>query len=182
MEAIDQALAYFENETPDIREHLVTLKELASRVSHVTEFGFRYGASYCALLAGLRDKPGSFLRTYDIHIPPACRDFFGPLRGETHLDFIQESTIETDPIEETDLLWIDSLHTYAQMKKELERHGSRVRKYIAAHDTETYGTKGEDGSSFGLMDALKEFIVNNPEWSIEKHYPNNNGVTILVKS
>ncbi len=182
MTDIDKALAYFKAETANIAEHLDTLKELAYRCTHVTEFGFRFGASYCALLAGLRERPSKLI-TYDIHIPPACRDLFGPIRGETILDFIQESTLETNLIEETDLLFVDTLHTYKQLKAELEKHGSRVRKFMAFHDTakSAYAHRGEDGSSFGLLDAINEFIAGNPEWSVMKHYENCNGLTILVK-
>lgn len=35
----------------------------------------------------------------------------------------------------TDMLVIDSYHHPAHMKKELDMHGSNVRKYIIAHDT-----------------------------------------------
>ena len=114
----------------DIREHLQTLKELASECEIVTEFGFRLGASFTALLMGEPD----ILRTYDIHIPQDAKDGLTKLSGDTIVEFVEASTLDVYiPI--TDLLFIDTLHTYSQLKKELELHGDRARKYLAFHDT-----------------------------------------------
>ena len=42
----------------------------------------------------------------------------------------------------TDLLFVDTWHVYAQLKRELDTHGHHVRKYIVLHDTTLDGDKG----------------------------------------
>jgi hypothetical protein len=61
---------------------------------------------------------------------------------------------------------------------------NRIRKYIAFHDTETYGLVNENNyysNPAGLNPAIKEFLQNNPEWIMDKHYKNNNGLTIIKR-
>jgi hypothetical protein len=169
-------IEYYKEHTPDICEHLDTLTEYAKKCDHITEFGFRFGASFCALLLGAPKK----LITYDIHIPKAAMGLFQDLKPSTEMEFHEKSTLEVE-IEETDLLFIDTLHTYEQLRKELEMHGHKTRKYLAFHDTVTFGRKGEDGKTHGLMDAIEEFLDANPHWAVEKHYENNNGLTILKR-
>src|SRR5207245_3408288 len=52
------------------------------------------------------------------------------------IDFVtiigNDITIELPPM---DLLFIDTWHVYGHLKRELERHQSKVRKYIIMHDT-----------------------------------------------
>ena len=83
-------------------------------------------------------------------------------------------------IDETDLLFIDTKHTYGQLAKELELHGNRAKKYIIFHDTVTFGNV-DMGSSRGrgLMPAIHEFIEKNPHWKIIEHFDNNNGLTVV---
>ena len=161
----------------DINEHLETLRGLASQASHITEFGVREGHSTVALAAG---KP-VFLISYDIRYPG---DELLELIWECVPDFkfIMENTLEAI-IEPTDFLFIDSYHTYGQLKQELERHESKVSCCIALHDTESFGEVGEDGTSPGLRQAVKEFCESHPdEWFEVEHYPNNNGLTVLWRA
>ena len=162
--------------TLDINEHLETLRQLASQVAHVTEFGVREGHSTVALAAG---KP-AVLISYDIRHPGHG---LLELIWECVPDykFVMENTLEA-VIEPTDLLLIDSYHTYSQLKQELERHAGKVSYCIALHDTETFGDTGEDGTSPGLRQAVKEFCDAHPdEWFEVEHYPNNNGLTVLSR-
>ncbi len=158
----------------DINEHLPRLWALAEECRHVTEMGTRTGVSTRAFMYA---EPAT-LMCYDIQHFPTVEEVLMPIRGSTDLRFITADTLKIE-IEETDLLFIDTLHTYAQLKKELELHGNKVRKYLVFHDTETFGEVGEDGRAPGLNAAIYEFFDKNPRWvSIEKHR-NNNGLTIL---
>lgn len=174
---IDQLVEEFRSCTPDICEHLDTLTQLASECEHITEMGFRHGASFSALL---KAKPKTAI-SYDLSIPENCRALIDQVKGDTQVKLIQGDTLEIE-IEETDLLFIDTLHTYAQLKKELLRHGNKAKKYLAFHDTVTFGHIGEDGTEKGLMDAIQEYITtHNPRWAAHEHYENNNGLTILKR-
>lgn len=162
--------------TSDICEHLDTLKGLAHECEHITEMGFRAGTSFCAFLMA---QPKTLI-TYDLRIPKEIEQYLHTIKGRTDIKFIEANTLETT-IEETDLLFIDTLHTYAQLKKELELHGNKAKKYLAFHDTNTFGKKGEDGTEPGLQMAMIEFVEANPHWHLFKHFQNNNGLTILAR-
>ena len=160
----------------DINEHVPFLRGLAERCEHVTEFGTRGGVSTTALAMG---RP-SVLKTYDVvHDPSIDR-----LRSLTAHEGVEFRTITADvlavDIEETDLLFIDTRHTAAQLDGELGRHAARVRRWIALHDTETFGERGEDGGP-GLLPALRRFLHRHPEWSVMHHSAVNNGFTVLTR-
>jgi hypothetical protein len=162
------------NTPSDIYEHLPTLKKYAEDCDHITEMGVRNIVSTYALLMG---KPSKMI-SYDIN---NCN--WHPVRDMvkdvTDFSFIIADTRECI-IEDTDLLFIDTLHNYEQLKIELDRHSSKVRKYMIFHDTTTFGTKGET-SEIGLWPALEEFLELNKQWAILERYHNNNGLTILHK-
>jgi len=167
--------AYLCSQPSDIYQHLPTLRDLASQVDTVTEFGTRHGVSTVALLAGQPKK----LTCYDIDPKWEDWDALKLIQGHTDLTFHVENTLEAN-IEPTDLLFIDTLHTYGQLAKELKLHSKKVSKYIALHDTETFKMIGEDPSKKGLWFAVIEFLAEG-SFDIKNHYPNNNGLTVLQR-
>ncbi len=158
----------------DINEHLPKLQELAKSVCRVTEFGVREGHSAVALVSA---KPVRMI-SYDIN--PMDKELERTLSSNANFKFMIGDSTKVD-IEPTDLLFIDSLHTYDQLLVELFRHHRNVSKYIVLHDTVAFGEVGEDGGQ-GLNEAIKEFICGNPsEWQIKETLINNNGLTILER-
>ena len=158
----------------DIHEHVPVLRALASQVEHVTEFGVRHGVSTTALLAA---QP-AVLRSYDIE-DRAVAASLAPLAGRTDFRFAVGDTKAID-IEETDLLFIDTLHTYDQLKAELARHGEKARRWIVLHDTTTFGTTGEESDTRGMWPAVEEFLARGT-FAIKERRTNNNGLTILER-
>jgi len=171
----------------DICEHLSLLREMASKCDHVTEMGSRWmNGSTIALLAA---QPKTLV-CWDIDPTSILSDraaLLYNLRGETNFQPRVGSTLEVE-IEETDFLFIDTLHTYAHLRAELCRHGmndqrvSKVRRYIAFHDTTTFGLQGEDGSEPGLRRAVLEFQKEQafPLWKCIIDRSNNNGLVVLA--
>ena len=154
----------------DINEHLPTLRDLASECTHITEMGVRKIVSTWALLEGMKEGK---LIGIDICLPSyygGDLDKFGRACQEKGIEFtfIHGNTLYVE-IEETDLLFIDTLHTYDQLRKELERHSDKARKYIVFHDTV---------SCPELNQAIDELIAKG-KWKLFKHYENNNGLKIL---
>lgn len=161
----------------DINQHLPILYEYAKKCNSVTEFGVRYIVSTWAFLYANPSK----MISYDIADPSlwgASIDEVYSLKGSTDFKFIKASTLDIK-IEETDLLFIDTLHTYNQLKRELDLHAKKCLKYLIFHDTETFGKYGEDGKE-GIQKAIDELITKN-EWEYELIKKNNNGLTILRK-
>ena len=192
----------------DIYEHLPTLKAYASECTHVTEMGVRTIVSTYALLQGLHDWKGrTFLNgcdasnsmpLYHIDAPKKLKlvsiDLYHPQEhggnlqeaedvareAKVDFEFIKGDTLKID-IEPTDFLFIDTLHIYPQLLAELERHHTKVKKFIALHDTTTFATKGEVEGERGLWFAVEEFLANHKEWMLRQRYTNNNGLTILER-
>jgi hypothetical protein len=150
------------------------LADLASKCEHVTELGVREGVSTRALLWA---QP-LVLRCYDIDSTHQAKwDELVAVRGRTDVRF-EIADSRTVDIEETELLFIDTLHVYDQLRVELERHSVKVKGYIALHDTESFRTRGEDPTKRGLWPAVEEFLALGA-FRIVKHYPDNNGLTIM---
>ena len=163
----------------DINEHLPTLAKYASECEHITEMGVRYIVSTYALLMGNPKK----MISYDIDLCnwEPVRDL---VKDTTDFSFAVGNTLEIE-IEPTELLFIDTLHNYAQLKKELELHASKVSKYIIFHDTTSFETIGESYSGnpeIGIWPAIQEFLKENPQWMIKQRFTNNNGLTIIKKA
>ena len=158
----------------DIHEHLPTLYKLAKSVCRITEFGVREGNSTIAMVASRPVK----MFSYDIN--PMDTNLRNTLTDRANFHFIQgDSTVVN--IESTDMLFIDTLHTYDQLLVELFRHHRQVTKYIVLHDTESFGEIGEDGTK-GLNEAINEFLCGNPsEWHLKDRYTNNNGLVVLER-
>ncbi len=153
----------------DLGKHLDVMKEYASEVDSVVEFGVRKGVSTSAWLMA---EPKRVI-CYDIN---NCYDNLKPHRGFAKEKGIDFQFITGDSrvveIEEVDLLFIDTNHTYEHLTEELNHNGDKVRKYIICHDTV---------SRYRCMRAVKDYIERNPQWQIKEHFEYNNGLTILEK-
>lgn len=163
----------------DINEHLPTLKKYAEECEHITEMGVRWVVSTYALLMGNPKK----MISYDINgvdwlpISELVKD-------TTNFEFRVANTLDLE-IEDTDLLFIDTLHNYKQLSGELKLHGNKSRKYIIMHDTTLFEWIGESYEGkvdeMGLWPAIEEFLNENPHWELFERYTNNNGLTILKR-
>jgi len=179
LDALERKYIQLRDTPSDINEHLPTLRAYAAQCDHVTEFGV--GRSSWALAHARPDN----MRCYDPR-PDPNRSFGDDLlkianEVDVNLRFYQANDLEIT-IQPTDLLFIDTLHTCAQLSQELEMHASKVRQYILMHDTETFGMRGEDGSEPGLIGAVDRFLAKHPEWRETDRYRNNNGLMILERA
>jgi len=149
----------------NIDTHLPKIKGYAARCKHVTEFGTDRGWSTSALLA----SGCPVVRSYDINRceEVATMETLARAEGVDYL-FTLGDTREVD-IEETDLLFVDTDHTYAQVKAELERHAHKVRRYLIFHDTVTYKE---------IVPAIEETLV---DWYTLEDIRTQHGLLILEK-
>lgn len=170
----------------DISEHLETLKNLASECDSVVEMGTRSVVSTWAFAEGL--PKGGRLVAIDINHPKDYGSSLDPIIkycDENGIDFqfILGDTRQIDLQDRPDLLFIDTNHTYDQLKVELARHASKARKYIVLHDTVSCASE--------LMPAINEFLEKSEtlyqkgkgkRWKIKDHYTNNNGLMVLERA
>lgn len=160
----------------DINQHLPYMRSLAQQCQHITEMGVRWGVSTRAWL-----HSDAVLRSYDISVNPDIRKLFDVAQMLGKDAVIHETDVLTVHIDETQLLFIDTLHTYGQLRAELERHGNRSTKYLVFHDTHTFGHRDEQGSGPGLQLAISEWLARNPHWQLIHETQNNNGLMVLER-
>lgn len=192
MKKVEEKFLLNKNTESDINEHLDVLYEYSLKCNHITEMGIRWGSSTWAFLMSNPKK----IIGYDI-VPTEEISEIINICSEYNINFIflNEDVLKTT-IEETDLLFIDTLHTYNQLISELTLHSSKVRKYIILHDTVSFGQndeliyehasnliKTQEVNKQGLVPAIQEFLNSElgKSWGIEKEFENNNGLTILKR-
>ncbi len=161
----------------DINEHLPTLKKYSNECNHITEMGVRDIVSTWAFLMGNPKK----LISYDINQIDESIIKNSLVGSEIDFKFILGDTTNIE-IEDTDLLFIDTLHDYEQLKIELKLHGNKSKKYIIFHDTTLFGERGESIGDIGLIPAINEFIEENPHWVRHEVFTNCCGLTILKRN
>lgn len=176
----------------DINEHLPTLLKYAKECNHITEMGVRWVSSTWPLLLSNPKK----MISYDIVKHPKINEVID-LANENNINytFIEADVLNIE-IEKTDLLFIDTLHTYNQLIKELNIHSKNSLKYIILHDTTTFGNVdervyehasplviNESINKRGLWTAVVDFLdtEDGKKWEILERYTNNNGLTILKR-
>lgn len=170
----------------DIQKHLPTLTDYAGEVHSAMEFGCRSGNSTTAILRGL--PVNGTLFSVDINLCPreeailqACKEdskkwFFMHMRSvlATHID--------------VELLFIDALHTYEDVRNELQVASTYAKslRYIIFHDTELFGwfgqtTRGKPGS--GILPAILSFMYNTPHrWYVDYYTRECCGLLVLKRA
>lgn len=186
-------------EQSDIFMHLPVLVNYAKKCNHVTEMGARTGTSTVAFLYANPKKFVSYDYQYETPEPNLVQGvqklinlFENSQSIGVNCEYIGKDVLTVE-IEQTDMLFIDTWHCYEQLSKELELHASKVNKYIAFHDTHTFGERGEgypvedvnhpnrdkmDGTG-GIRLAIDEFLAENSNWEIDYETDVNNGLTVI---
>lgn len=208
-ETIDRQYKHAASTPSDINEHMNTLQALASECGTIREFGVRGGVSTWAMLSGLRQyamahpSESVSLIGYDLEGPatPYVKARYG-LDGYPNISvkFVKGNVLNVAPMP-CDMLFIDTLHAYGQLKRELALHSSLASKYIVMHDTTIDGVTSEvkrsgmdmaqlmqttgftsEELTQGLWRAVEEFLLAHPDtWKLLRRYNNNNGLTILQR-
>jgi hypothetical protein len=166
------------NTPSDINQNLHILYDLAKECETVIEMGVRTGVSTRAFL-----NTGVSLISFDIVKNDEVEILFRLAKSKgKNAQYVIDDVLKIE-IQETDLLFIDTLHTYEQLSQELKLHGNKAQKYLAFHDTHTFGLSGEVGNDRrGLLPAIMEFLSSNPHWKVKTHRTNNNGMTVLERT
>lgn len=175
---LERAFTKSRNTPSDINEHMDTLARLGRECEHITDFGARRGVS---TLSFLMARPRKIV-VYNRRREPGI-DWVEQLAIRAGIDFTfrQEDVLCTS-VEETDLLLLDTHHSYEQVRDELARHSSAVRRYIIVHDTTTFGEIGERPHSRGIAPAIRVFLSCRSDWMVAETYDNNNGLTVLMRT
>jgi hypothetical protein len=165
-----------------VAHYMDILYEYAKECETIVEFGINEVNSTWAFLKANPKK----LTSVDLVLATKHRTRLYPNNPELHnpwleqakvlakLNNIEYEFIESDTrvleIENSDLLFIDTEHTYEVLRAELFKHGSKINKYIILHDVVLFKQ---------MLPAVTEFIKNNPNWSIFETFESTPGLMIL---
>lgn len=178
-----EAIYQWAIKTPrDLDQHLPKLRALAASSVHVTEITKRR-ESTIGLAAGRPKVLISYQSEQD------------PLNGRVHtavaatVDDAKKTafTSHVGPhngvpqIDETDGLFIDDVHHGDRAMAQLMNLAPKVRHWIAWHDTQSYGEKG-DGGGPGLLTAIRAYLRQHPEWSVVYHSTQQYGLTVISRN
>jgi hypothetical protein len=205
---IQEVYDHYANTPSNCNEHFETLRKYASKCKSVIELGCSDMITTWAMAKGLSDGTGSASATWltcvDIRAAPQNFDKAAAIAkssGNVKMKFIQGDALKIK-LPHTDMLLIDTFHSYPQLKKELEKHSSIVNKYIAILNTEVDADTSELVRMFfcynidevcdhlkctheevckGLKPAIDEFLENQTTWVKVEQHTNNNGLVILER-
>jgi len=184
----------------NINEHMGVLRALASQCTHVTEAGVEGVFSSYAFATGLLNGGGTGKKLVQIDpVKSSAVDAFGELARRCGIECVFYNMSDLDsPLENTDLLFIDTWHVYGHLKRELARWHTYVARYIVLHDTTVDADVGESirmrmnvtaqqaSSGYplqeimsGIWKAVEEFLADRPEWTLLYRFAHNNGLTVL---
>lgn len=184
----------------DINEHVPVLRKLAKECSSVVEIGIRSMVSTWGIILGLSENSGKdrFYLGLDLQKPPLEKLYLIKRLSEDNgiaFQFLAANDMQTD-IPQTDMLFIDSMHTYCHLTYELNKFAPKVNKYITLHDTSPpwgYKDDAEYSGNYseypaeinrakrGLWPAVEDFLASHPDWKLIERRFNNHGFTILKK-
>lgn len=155
-------------------EYMLVHDEIKTRLAECdsyTEFGVNQGTT---LATAILQNP-STIRAYDInlHRYDKAHALFKQYADDHYIDYdvIEDDTLNCT-IASVDLLYIDTLHYYTHLTKELALHGSKVNKFIIFHDT---------FAQPGLRKAVEEYVTENKKWTIVTDCKVNVGFMTIAK-
>ena len=157
--------------TGDMPDRLDWLVEKFSGLDTIVEFGSYQG---CSTVGWLKCKPQKLIAVdYKLNLN---LDLYSKIASEEGIDFkfILEDDLKVT-IPETDLLFIDTIHTEDHTYKELSIHASFVKKYLAFHDV--------NPERFTVNKGIERYIAENPNiWKIIYHDINDCGFMVLERN
>ncbi|MFH1821223.1 MAG: class I SAM-dependent methyltransferase [Methanobacteriota archaeon] len=158
----------------DIHEHLATLNMLTIELGlkTVLELGTGTGESTVAFLDAAKQIGG---RVYSIDIDPSL-EAHATINAnglKKYWTFIQGSSLEVKWNRPINHLFVDTIHTYGQVIRELKKYEPYVKRggLITLHDTTTWP---------GVMRAVNTYLNDKPSLRIYKYF-NNNGLAVIFK-
>jgi hypothetical protein len=163
-----------------VAPYMKTLRKYGRQCEHITEFGVNQVNSTYAFLASKPKK----LVSVDIDLNRRPSQYVPAFKGVNlwlewakvlaEREGVIFQPIEADDasidIETTDLLFIDSKHSENHLRKELNRHKNKVRKYIIFHDTTLFGGQ--------LMPPIQE-LLSERSFEIVEHIKESPGLMVI---
>ncbi len=195
----------FQGGARDIFELLPSIRRELEGAGHITEIGVREAISSWSFAAVAAEAADAGRRVAyhatDITKKEGVSDLEAALAQCPGVAFQYTEANDLDvPQWRTDVMLLDTWHTYKQLAKELPRWAPYITTTLMLHDTTLFETRDEgleghggkpvDEGKFldlqrqvGLWPAVTEFL-QSPEgknWKLKERIVYNNGLTILTR-
>jgi len=163
-------------------QHLLCLHKYASRVTSAMIMGAKSGLSLLTLIS-------AGVKTIVLWDPEKqdCKDF-EKVCADSGVEFRHVYGEIRPPIEQTDLLYIDTFSECHLKFSELNQFAPSVNRYIIIPRTYTHAHDGETGfvlpnnlQPAGVIHGINNFITQSPQWHILEHQYWAPGMTVLYK-
>lgn len=195
----------FQGGVKDINEFLPRIRKELTGASHITELGVREAISswtFAAVAAEAADagRPIAY-RALDITKKDGVADLEAAMAQCPGVDFTftEGSDLIVSPWR-TDVMLLDTWHTYKQLAKELPIWTPYITKTLILHDTSLFGNRDEDLNGHGgkpvdeslfsgvlprvgLWPAVEDFLnsAEGRNWRLVERIVDNFGLTILSR-
>lgn len=156
------------NKPSDVNYHFETIRKYVAQGDKVVELGVRECVSTYALMI---NKPSAMISVDIVEPPKAILDEVERVAKESGIafKFFLNDSVYAD-IKPIDVLFIDTLHLYSQIVKELWRHAERTNKYIIFHD-----------SGIPEVGACIQDFLFNLNWQLTEQNPKGTGLCVLKR-
>ena len=141
-------------------EYMLVHDEIKKRIedcNSYTELGINQGTTLAIpVLKGI-----STITAYDITLGPynRAKGLFDEHAKQLDINYnVYEANTLAINIDPVDVLYIDTVHLYDHLIKELALHGGKANKFIIVHDTFVNNKE--------LKIAVEEYVDANKEWSV----------------
>lgn len=152
----------------DVNLHFPLIRRSVEKGDRVVELGVRECVSTWALLAS---RPAS-LTSIDVISPPETT--LKIVKDAAKKEGIQFDFVECDStmaiLPPFDVLFIDTLHLYSHIIKELWRHSEKTRKRIVFHDSNIPEVRA----------CIQDFLYNT-NWRFEEESPERTGLMVVKR-
>lgn len=143
-------------------------------VNHVVECGVFQGCSTAAFMTTNIEV----LDSYDIDLSLVHRPMFNRIKENIEWTLERKNSL-TDLVPECDLLFLDTMHTYEHVIKEINKQGGQARHFIVVHDT-NYPPPRKNPTKL-VRDAVEEYAEAN-NLSVAVDFRDHTGIMILSRS
>jgi hypothetical protein len=188
IQALDALFADVARESKDLNVHCENVRNIASKVNNVTAFVKR--ADWEVALAAGFPKVLKVYQSQDSNLIQLTHKAVDQQKAkdsrkiDLYETFHKEAEVDPMKVEilPTELLVIDRENSAEYLTNVLNKHASKVSRYILIRGTQSFGEKSEfDQTKPGLWPSMKNFLSTNKEWFIAQHWPAYYGLTLLAK-
>jgi len=181
--SLGQPTKLYENESIKeysyIHEHLAFLYYLTITENYgkVLEIGTGVGQSTLAFAEAMNDQERGEVVTIDIDPCEKAKDLISTNTLSPYVTFITADSLSLQWDGPLDLLFIDGLHTYDQVDKELSKYAWNVRQggCIVLHDV-------YNPAHPGVRDAAMNFYMTNEDVFTKYEFFHCNGLMVLKRN